>query len=90
MFDESPEDENWKFKAEYLKSETWYEANETFFSNGKWRSVFSDKNSNLQKHPPEVFCKKMFLEISQNSQEKTCVRVIFFIVPLRFSDVFSG
>ena len=24
---------------------------------------------------PEVFCKKMFLEISQNSQENTCARV---------------
>ena len=29
----------------------------------------------MQKHPPEVFCeKKMFLEVSQNSQENTCAR----------------
>ena len=28
----------------------------------------------------EVFCKKMFLEISQNSQENTCARVFFSIV----------
>ena len=27
-----------------------------------------------EKHPPEVFCKKKFLEISQNSQENTCAR----------------
>ena len=26
-----------------------------------------------------VFCKKVFLEISQNSQENTCVRVSFLI-----------
>ena len=26
---------------------------------------------------PEVFCKKVFLEISQNSQENTCARVSF-------------
>ena len=28
---------------------------------------------------PEVFCKKVFLEISQNSQENTCARVPFLI-----------
>ena len=28
---------------------------------------------------PEVFCKKVFLEISQNSQENTCARVSFLI-----------
>ena len=27
---------------------------------------------------PEVFCKKVFLKISQNSQEDTCVGVCFF------------
>ena len=35
---------------------------------------------NHQKQPPEVFCKKkMFLEISHNSQENTCPRVSFLI-----------
>ena len=29
--------------------------------------------------PPVVFSKKVFLEISQNSQEKTCARVSFLI-----------
>ena len=28
---------------------------------------------------PEVFCKKVFLEILQNSQESTCARVSFLI-----------
>ena len=28
---------------------------------------------------PEVFCKKVFLKISQNSQENTCTRVSFLI-----------
>ena len=33
----------------------------------------------FQKQPPRVFCKKVFLEISQNSQENTCARVSFLI-----------
>ena len=34
----------------------------------------------LKKEPPEVFCKKkVFLEISQNSQENTCARDSFLI-----------
>ena len=33
----------------------------------------------LRSSRPEVFCKKAFLEISQNSQETTCVRVSFLI-----------
>ena len=28
---------------------------------------------------PELFCKKLFLEISQNSQENTCDRASFLI-----------
>ena len=36
--------------------------------------------SYFQKQPPEVFCKKkVFLEISPNSQENTCARVSFLI-----------
>ena len=37
-------------------------------------SVYKDRSSS-----PEVFCKKVFLEISQNSQEKTCATVSFLI-----------
>ena len=33
----------------------------------------------LQKQPPEVFCKKRFLEILQNSQENTCARASILI-----------
>ena len=34
----------------------------------------------VQKQPPEVFCKKkVFLEISKNSQENTCARDSFLI-----------
>ena len=33
----------------------------------------------IQKQPPEVFCKKMFLKVSQNSLENTCARVYFLI-----------
>ena len=33
----------------------------------------------VQKQPLEVSCKKVFLEISQNSQENTCARVSFLI-----------
>ena len=34
----------------------------------------------MQKQPPEVFYKeKVFLEISQNSQESTCIRVSFLM-----------
>ena len=37
-------------------------------------------NIYFQKKPPEAFCKKkVFLEISQNSQENTCTRVSFLI-----------
>ena len=32
-----------------------------------------------QKQPPELFCKKVFLEITQNSQQNTCARVSFLI-----------
>ena len=36
-----------------------------------------------------VLCKKVFLEISQNSQENTCVRVSFLIKLQRCRPVFS-
>ena len=43
---------------------------------GLWIHLFQ----NIEKQPPEVFCeKKVFLEISQNSQENTFARVSFLI-----------
>ena len=32
-----------------------------------------------EEQPPEEFCKKVFLEILQNSQENACARVPFLI-----------
>ena len=42
------------------------------YQNGKSRLV------HIQKQPLEVFCEKVFLKISQNSQETTCARLSFF------------
>ena len=39
----------------------------------------NDPQVNKQKQPPEVFYKKVFLEILQNSHESACVRVSFLI-----------
>ena len=36
-----------------------------------------------------MFCKKLFLEISQNSQENTCVRVSILIKKETLAQVFS-
>ena len=44
---------------------------------GKSLRIISVKNK--QKQPTVVLQEKMFLEISQNSQENTCVRVSFLI-----------
>ena len=39
--------------------------------------LFLHSLETLQKQPPEVFYKKLFLKISQYSQENTCVGVSF-------------
>ena len=42
--------------------------------------IFGFCFSRAQKQTPDVFCKKkVFLKISQNSQENTCARVSFLI-----------
>ena len=38
---------------------------------------FNNWFSTIRSSCPEVFCKKVFSEISQNSQENTCARVSF-------------
>ena len=43
------------------------------------RIYIGQKSVNNQKQAPELFVKKAFLEISQNSQENTCVRVSLLI-----------
>ena len=46
----------------------------------KAKVILHFERSYWQKQPPEMFCKKkVFLEITQNSQENTCVRVSFII-----------
>ena len=48
----------------------------------KWKRTL-DKGENVcvlfRSSRPKVFCKKVFLEILQNSQENTCARVCFLI-----------
>ena len=43
------------------------------------RIYIGQKSVNNQKQTPELFLKKAFLEISQSSQENTCVRVSLLI-----------
>ena len=43
------------------------------------RDILQNTNKQFQKQATEVFCKKMFLEISQNSLENTCTRASFLI-----------
>ena len=44
-----------------------------------YMSLRSLNRPNTRSSRPEVFCKKVLLEISQNSQEKACTRVSFLI-----------
>ena len=46
--------------------------------NGKLQFLCSVESGIIRKSL-KVFCKKVLLEISQNSQENTCVRVSFLI-----------
>ena len=59
----------------------------TFFVTTRSDCIISNSLFNLQEQPPGVLCKKVFLEISQNSQEKTCARVLF-LLKLQASGVF--
>ena len=52
----------------------------TIFQRLVWNLFYGDSSRTIQKQPPEVVCKKkVFLEISQNSQENNCARVSFLI-----------
>ena len=61
---------------------------EIFYGNNNYTKLELVTNRSSR---PEVFCKKGFLEISQNSQENTCARVSFFnfIKKLTLVQVFS-
>ena len=41
--------------------------------------IHKEMTETLRSNRPDVFCKKVFLEISQNSQKNTCARVSFLI-----------
>ena len=41
--------------------------------------IHKEMTETLRNNRPDVFCKKVFLEISQNSQKNTCARVSFLI-----------
>ena len=41
--------------------------------------IHKEMTETLRNSRPDVFCKKVFLEISQNSQKNTCARVSFLI-----------
>ena len=44
------------------------------------KEIFNTSIITFRKQPPDVFCeKKVFLKISQNSQENTCTRTSFLI-----------
>ena len=45
----------------------------------KTQSHIPIEEAYTRKQPPEMFCKKVFLEISQNSQENTSARVSFLV-----------
>ena len=50
------------------------------------KKLFNNSFKKIQKQPPEVFCiKKLFLKISQTSQESTLVGVCFLIKLQAFS-----
>ena len=51
----------------------------TSYSNPQYCLIWIDWNFAFQKQPPEVFYKKVFLQISQNSHKTTCVRISFSI-----------
>ena len=44
-----------------------------------WHSYRKTQCTNSRSSRLEVFCKKVFLEISQNSEESTCARASFLI-----------
>ena len=46
-------------------------------------------NWKCRSHRPEVFCKKFFLKILENSYENTCIRVSFLnkVTDLRFANL---
>ena len=49
----------------------------SYYTKESFNSLFESNCYKGRSSRPDVFCKKLFLEISQNSQENTCARVSF-------------
>ena len=73
---------NFFFQIENLKKDSLHKPASYYFSSLKIKRFFTRNFAlkDLYKHPPKVFyIKKVFLEISQNSEENTCAIASFLI-----------
>ena len=62
----------WKYSVVSFKMKFDYELSDSILL-VSYAQIYSHKS----RRRPDVFCKKVFLEISQNSQENTRARVYF-------------
>ena len=67
----------WNIKQNSKKS--FYHARTFFLQSFITKDNFYKFHCKNQKQPPDEFGKNVFLEILQNSQERTCARASFFI-----------
>ena len=66
-------------KQQHLLEHFGTEDHSDFYMAWKFFLLIGQTLRNVEKQPPEVFCKKMFLKIWQNSHESTAARVSFLI-----------
>ena len=79
-----------KWKTFFLKACCYIEIFSTAILLFSLKQVFWEKS--LQKQSPEVFCKKVYLKISQSSQENTCARVCYIlqVFSCEFCEIFKN
>ena len=65
-----------KIKTSKSVKQLFFTKSQNSFQNWSQKSFFSFR-SNCRSNRSEVFCKKVFLEISKNLQGNTCARVFF-------------
>ena len=63
----------------YVGSKSFVLANQTVDKNGRILLIEAIVDDVREAAPSGVLCKKVFLEISQNSDENACARVSFLI-----------
>ena len=63
----------------YVGSKSFVLANQTVDKNGRILLIEAIVDDVTEAAPSGVLCKKVFLEISQNSEENACARVSFLI-----------